>query len=272
MNNFLSRLGAIHKAKGSLLCVGLDPDLERMPTSSRVGRTPGEAVKYFLASVIESTAPYACAFKLNFAFFEALGAECYDTLSHTLNCIPNDVVTIADAKRGDIGNSARQYARAIFEDLNFDACTVAPYMGKDAVAPFLSYPDKAAFILARTSNRSSRDFQTLCVGSTVLSHVVATHISDWDSELPGTAGLVVGATSPSALRSLRDLCPSLPFLIPGVGAQKGSVSDIAAAASGPIIVNSSRAILYASTNTDFAESASAAARATHLKLSELDPN
>jgi len=262
MTTFNHHLRAAQRTKESLLCVGLDPDPRRMPASILTGRSPGKAVMHFNEALIEATAPYACAFKLNFAFYEALGKDCYATLRHALQCIPKDVITIADAKRGDISNSARQYAQAILEDLDFDACTVAPYMGYDAVVPFLAYEGKAAFVLARTSNPSSEDFQSLRCGSAPLFHLVARRIAEWDQVSPGTAGLVVGATSPSALQSLRALCPSQPFLIPGVGAQQGDVDGIAAAASGPVLVNSSRGIIYASTESDFAESAADAARKT----------
>ncbi len=266
MISFLDKLAASQSLSRSVLCVGIDPDPARMPTSMTASYPTAEAVKAFTTAIIDATAPYACAYKLNFAFFESLGPYGYDVLRQTLAQIPAHAVTIADAKRGDIGNTAIHYARAILDDLGFDACTVAPYMGSDAVAPFLGYPDKAAFVLARTSNPSAADFQETQCGSERLYERVARYIARWDSQCRGTAGLVVGATAPGALSELRRVCPTQPFLIPGLGAQGGDPSDVGAAAAGPIIVSSSRSILYAEGGADFAIGAAEAARRTRDRL------
>lgn len=265
---FTQRLRQIQAAKRSVLCVGLDPDLRRLPAHLLQDRTPADAVVAFNAAIIEATAAAACAFKLNFAFYEALGREGWATLERTLQHLPADVLLIADAKRGDIGNTARFYAEAIFDTLGFDACTVAPYMGRDAVAPFLAYEGKAAFVLARTSNPSAADFQERDCEGEVLYERVARHVAQWNEETPGTAGLVVGATGPAALAAIRALCPTLPFLIPGIGAQGGDPSAIAAAATetGRVVVNSSRQILYASAGHDFAEAAAREAEAARARL------
>ena len=266
MTRFSERLLEAQRARKSVLCVGLDPDVQQMPKHLQASQSPAKSIKHFNEGIIQATAPFACAFKLNFAFYEALGAGGHEVLRHTLDCIPEGLITIADAKRGDIGNSARQYAHAILGELGFDACTVAPYMGHDAVLPFLQYEGRAAFVLTRTSNASAKDFQEVPYQSEPLFHLVARHVNRWNEASAGTAGLVVGATSPSALRSLRKLCPTLPFLIPGIGAQGGAPGDIAPAAMGPVIVSSSRAILYASNGTDFADRAAQAARHTRNLL------
>ena len=271
MTSFRQRLYQAQRATNSVLCVGLDPDSRLVPVCISKGRTRAQAVMHFNEAIIRATAPFTCAYKLNFAFYEGLGPDCYTVLCHTLQCIPPSTITIADAKRGDIGNTARQYARAILEDLNFDACTVAPYMGHDSVAPFLKYAGKAAFVLARTSNTSAKDFQEIPWGSERLFHLVARRAAKWDKAALGTAGLVVGATSPDALGELRAICPTQPFLIPGFGAQGGLAADIAAAASGPLIVNSSRAIIYASDGEDFSKRAASKARKARDLLANYVP-
>ncbi len=266
--DFTQKLRRIQAAKQSVLCVGLDPDPHRLPKHLLDRHPLADAVVAFNAAVIEATATAACAFKLNFAFYEALGRDGWDALERTVQHLPPDVVLIADAKRGDIGNTARFYAEAIFEQLGFDACTVAPYMGRDAVAPFLSYRGKAAFVLARTSNPSAADFQERDCEGEKLYERVARHVARWNDATPGTAGLVVGATGPEALAALRALCPALPFLIPGIGAQGGDPSAIAAAATetGCVVVNSSRQILYASAGKDFAEAAAHQAETSRARL------
>ena len=266
--DFSQKLRQIQVAKQSVLCVGLDPDPHRLPRHLLDQYPLAEAVVAFNAALIEATAAAACAFKLNFAFYEALGRNGWDTLERTLQHLPSDVLVLADAKRCDIGNSARFYAASIFEQLGFDACTVAPYMGRDAVAPFLQYPGKAAFVLARTSNPSAADFQERHGEGEPLYERVARHVARWNEETPGTAGLVVGATGPEALATLRALCPTLPFLIPGIGAQGGDPGVIAAAATeaGRVLVNSSRQIIYASDGKDFAEAAAREAEALRARL------
>ncbi len=220
-----------------------------------------EAVRAFLWDIIDATADYACAFKPNFAFFERLGPDGWRLLYDTVARIPKGIITVADAKRGDIGNSSRFYAEAIFDSMGFDAVTVSPYMGEDSVLPFLQHPGRAAFVLARTSNPGAADFQERRVGDATLYEEVARKAAAWSASAPGEAGLVVGATSPESLLRLRTLCPTLPFLIPGIGAQGGDIDSIRAVATedAAVLVNSSRAILYASEGRDFAEGARAAA-------------
>ncbi len=266
---FVDRLRRIQARKRSVLCVGLDPDPERMPSHLFADASPAGAVVAFTTAVIAATQAAACAFKLNFAFFEALGAEGWRALETTLRRIPEGVLVIADAKRGDIGNSARFYARSAFERLGCDACTVAPYMGRDAVTPFLRYPGKAAFVLARTSNPGAADFQARDCGGEPLYLGVARRVAAWTETAPGDGGLVVGATDTAAMRAIREACPALPFLIPGVGAQGGDARAVMrAAGNGPVLVNSSRQILYASTGEDFAEAAGRAAETLRRTLEE----
>lgn len=261
---FSSRLRFIQADKATAVCVGLDPVPARLPAPLRDGRLETEAVRAFCSTIIEATAPYACAFKPNFAFFEALGPAGLTVLDQVVGTIPENCLAIADAKRGDIGHSARFYAKSIFEDFGFDACTVSPYLGGDSIAPFLDREGTCAFVLARTSNDGAADFQEGCAcDGDPLYRRVAERTASWSEEADGTAGLVAGATAPAALRELRDVCPTLPFLVPGVGAQGGSpgtVTEAAATDDGPVIVNSSRSIIYASEGADYAEAAAQAAK------------
>lgn len=256
--DFNRRLRDIQEQKQSALCVGLDPDLSRIPDHLQDETKPDHVVLRFNKAIIDATRGHACAYKLNFAFYEALGRDGHRVLEETRAALPEDTIALADAKRGDIGNSARFYAAAVFDRLDFDACTVSPYMGRDSITPFLDYPRTATFILARTSNPGAADIQEQhCNGETIYQRV-ARLASTWNDEAPGTAGLVAGATSVEALRSLRTACPALPLLIPGVGAQGGDPAEVMAAAAtpeGPVLVNSSRSILYASEDEDFAEAA-----------------
>lgn len=265
--NFLERLATAQRRADSVLCVGIDPDLERIPDAVLVGKEPHEAVLNFCREIIAATHHVACAFKFNFAFFEALGWRGFQTLELLLDEVPSEILTIADAKRGDIGNTARMYADAIFERMGFDACTISPYMGRDSVEPFLEHPGTCTFVLARTSNPGGNDFQTFDVDGQPLYQRIATSVREWAEHLPATAGLVVGASDLDALRALRREAPDMPFLIPGIGAQGGDARDVMRAASGgPIVVNSSRQILYSSTRSDFAEAAAKAASETAASL------
>ncbi len=266
---FEEKVRAVQTARQSVLCVGLDPDPVRLPAHLSAAASPAEAVVRFTTAIIEATQAAACAFKLNLAFFEVLGRDGWEALEKTIRAIPRDLLVIADAKRGDIGNSARFYARSVFEHLGCDACTVAPYMGRDAVAPFLGYPGKAAFVLARTSNPGAADFQEQDCGGERLYLRVARQVMRWGADAPGSAGLVVGATGADALAELRAVCPTIPFLIPGVGAQGGdprAVMRAAATPDGAVLVNSSRAILYASDGPDFAGAAAREAEALRAAL------
>jgi orotidine-5'-phosphate decarboxylase len=255
---FREKLEAATARNGSLLCVGLDPDPARLPIDD---------VGEFNRAIVEATADLVCAYKPNLAFYEALGEDGYAALRETLAAIPPDIPTIADGKRGDIGNTARAYARAVFDVLGFDAVTVNPYLGGDSLEPFIEREDRGVFVLCRTSNPGAADIQDLAVasdgGSRPLYEVLAELARGWDSR--GNVGLVTGATYPEELRRVRELCPDMVLLVPGVGAQTG---DLAAAVRGGVdargggmLVNASRGVLYASKGADFAEAAREAARA-----------
>jgi len=255
---FFDKLERAAQRNGSLLCVGLDPDPAQMPVPD---------VAAFNRAIIEATAAFVCAYKPNLAFYEALGERGMAALRDTLAAIPPDVPVIADAKRNDIGNTAKAYARALFDELGFDAATVNPYLGGDAVEPFLEREEKAAFVLCRTSNPGARDLQDLMVmipgaEARPLFEVVAEMAHRWNSR--GNVGLVVGATYPEELKRVRKLCPEMTFLVPGVGAQGGDVAAVMRngldKAGRGLIINVSRQVLYASREKDFAVAAGLAAR------------
>src|SRR3972149_5122332 len=207
-------LNASRKNK-SWLCIGLDPDPELMPAVD---------VLQFNKAIIKATCDLVCAYKPNLAFYEALGTEGLAILEKTVKYVPGDIPVIGDAKRGDIGNTARAYAKALFSVLGFDAATVNPYLGFDSIEPFINYRDKGVFILCRTSNRGAIDFQDLCTKALPLYEAVAQKAKEWN--IYGNIGLVVGATYPEELKKIRSICPEMPLLIPGIGAQGG---DLAAA-------------------------------------------
>ncbi len=263
---FLKKLNAAQHAAGSVVCVGLDPAPERLPKPLQNMPTT-DAVRTFCKAIVDATHTVACAYKPNLAFFEALGPAGLQVLQDVVDHIPDDRIVIADAKRGDIGNTARMYAHAYFERLGCDAVTVTPYMGRDAVDPFLAYPGKAVFVLTRTSNPGAADFQDLQAEGFPLYRHVARQTATWAADAPGTAGFVVGATDPVTLAQMRKAYPETPFLIPGVGAQGGSARAVRqAAGSGPVLVNSSRGILYASPEADFAKAAHTATDALRRVL------
>lgn len=267
---FSSRLAEIQSKRQSVVCVGLDPDPSRLPP--HLGNNPVDATRQFCLDIIAATKNSACAFKFNFAFFEALGSAGLDILREASVEASKHALTIADAKRGDIGNSASFYASSVFDDLRFDSVTVSPYMGKDSVEPFLQHSGTCAFVLARTSNPGGNDFQVMEVEGRPLFEIVARSAEAWASVLPAEAGLVVGATDVNALARLRQSHPEMPFLIPGVGAQGGEPGAVMRAnGRGPVLVNSSRSIIYASSDTDFMEAASRAARQLADQLHEARP-
>lgn len=248
-----------------------------MPSHLRTRPSLGEAVVQFNSAVVSGTRSSACAYKLNLAFFEALGSEGHRVLSRTLDQIPDEKIVLLDAKRGDIGNSAGMYARALFEQLDADGCTVSPYMGGDAVEPFLAYPDRATFVLTLTSNPGSRDLQYRTVEGTPLYRRVAGLVATWNEQGSGTAGLVVGATRADDVASVRAAAPGLPFLVPGVGAQGGDAETAVRASAGsdgthPLLVTSSRSIIYASDGRDFADAAGEAAAELNDTLVEAHPD
>ena len=247
--------------------MGLDPDPGRLPSHLTDALPLPEAVSRFCKDIVAATSDSAVAFKINFAFFEALGTHGYAAMGEVLDSIPADVLTIADAKRGDIGNSASFYARAVFDELGFDSITVSPYMGRDSVDPFLTREGTCAFVLARTSNPGSADFQQLMIQDHPLFQTVAERVVAWGKESRGEAGLVVGATDAGDLETLRSILPDTPFLIPGVGAQGGSAEEVMkASGSGPVLINSSRAVIYASDGEDYAAAARASAELTRQRL------
>lgn len=250
--NFYQRIHSIQKKKNSLLCIGLDTDATKLPAHLRPSI---RSMVEFNKAIIEATKDVASAYKINFAFYEALGADGWKLIEKTRALIPSSILTIADAKRGDIGNTSKQYADAIFKSLDFDSITVAPYMGKDSVQPFLEDSTKGVFLLALTSNSGAFDFQYQHIGKKRLFEVVISASREWT--VNGNLGFVVGATKSTDIRVARLLAPDHPFLVPGVGAQGGSVADVIKFGCTKdgfgVIINASRSILYASKGKDFAE-------------------
>ncbi|MDC7995795.1 orotidine-5'-phosphate decarboxylase [Altibacter sp. HG106] len=260
------------KRKESFLCVGLDVDLEKIPTHLRTEEDP---IFAFNKAIIDATHHVAVAYKPNIAFYETYGVSGWNALQKTIEYLNQkypEVFTIADAKRGDIGNTADRYARAFFEDLNFDSITVAPYMGRDSVEPFLAYNNKHTILLALTSNVGAEDFQTQKVGDhSLFEEVVITSQSYKNSE---QLMYVVGATQAYRLQKVRDLAPNHFLLVPGVGAQGGSLKEVCLhglTKDVGLLVNSSRGIIYASHQKDFAEAAAREATALQRAMkAELD--
>ncbi|MBP1657886.1 MAG: orotidine 5'-phosphate decarboxylase [Bacteroidetes bacterium] len=256
--NFTERLRASQNAQNSLVCVGLDPDPRKIPQFLHQNENP---VAEFNRRIVESTHDLVCAYKMNLAFYEALGEKGWQALRATLALIPKSVITIADGKRGDIGNSSEMYARSILEDFNFDASTVHPYMGFDSLQPFARNAERGVFVLALTSNPGAKDFQYLKVqGKPLYEHVIR-RVKKWNTA--GNFGLVVGATRPAQLKTIRALALTLPILIPGIGAQGGDLRKAVrygCDASGFLaLLTAARSVLYASSGEDFADAARAAA-------------
>jgi orotidine-5'-phosphate decarboxylase len=250
---FVSRLINASRRNRSLLCVGLDPDPSKLPVKD---------IFEFNKAIIDATADLVCCYKPNLAFYEALGIRGLQALKKTVNYIPRDIPVIGDAKRGDIGNTAAAYAKALFGYYKFDAVTVNPYMGYDSVKPFLDYRDKGIFVVCRTSNSSASDFQDLVDNFGMKFYqTVALRAGDWNKG--GNVGLVVGATYPEELKEIRKLCPGMPLLIPGIGAQGGdlelSVRYGVDAAKEMAIIVAARQVLYASKGPDYAQAARKAA-------------
>ncbi len=257
---FIARINAAQQANNSLLCVGWDPELEKIPASVRLR---ADALFEFHRAIIDATADLVCCFKPQIAHFAALGAE--DTLlrliKYTQTAYPA-IPVILDAKRGDIGSTAEKYAIEAFGRYGADAVTLNPYLGKDSILPFLKHADKGVILLCRTSNPGAQDLQDLdCGGKPLYQRVAETVANEWNGN--NNCLLVVGATWPKQLAEVRALVGDMPFLVPGVGAQGGDVEQIIKNGRGKdsdaLIISSSRAILYASSGTDFAEAARAAA-------------
>jgi len=247
--NFAGKLLAANRRNKSLLCVGLDPDPELMP---KVG------LLEFNKAIIDTTFDLVCAYKPNLAFYEALGVSGLKVLQKTIEHIPDHIPIIGDGKRGDIGNTARAYAKALFETFGFDAATVSPYLGFDSVEPLIRYNDRGVFILCRTSNPGAVDFQDLVDAQGIpLYETVARKAREWNAH--GNIGLVVGATYIKELKAIRRLCPEMPILIPGVGTQGGDLASTVRygidAQGGNAIITVSRQVIYASQGKDFAQAA-----------------
>ncbi len=261
---FFPRLDEVCKQKKSLLCIGLDIDIERIPPFLLTELDP---LFYFNRAIVEATHDCAAAYKLNIAFYEALGIPGWDLLERTLSIMPPNVMIIADAKRGDIGNSSRKYAETFFKTFAFDAITVNPYMGFDALQPFLEYEDKGIYVLGLTSNTGALDFQYLKVENEMPLYLkVAEKVVEWNF-VYGNLGLVVGGTHANEVAQIREQAPQIPFLVPGIGAQGGNLELAVKNAVGHdgrgALFNASRSIIYASSGHDFAEVAHE--RAHHLK-------
>jgi orotidine-5'-phosphate decarboxylase len=256
------------KAKRSFLCVGLDTDLQKIPSHLHGAKDP---IFEFNKEIIDQTADFAVAYKPNIAFYEALGPRGWESLAKTLDYIPKDIFTIADAKRGDIGNTSGLYAKAFFESMNFDSITVAPYMGVDSVSPFLEYAGKWVILLALTSNEGSQDFQvsTLQSGKPLYQEVLEKS-SQWGS--PDNMMYVVGATRGEKIGEVRRIVPEHFFLVPGVGAQGGSLQDVAKYGMNKdcgLLVNSSRGIIYAGKDKDFGKAAHQEAKILQGEMADL---
>ena len=244
--NSIEKLIDAEKRNDSILCVGLDIVADNMP--KQIDRSI-EGMLAFNKTIIDVTTDLVSSYKINFAFYEQYGRRGYELLEKTVAMIPSDIHIIADAKRGDIGNTSAAYAKAVFEELKCDSITVSPYMGKDSVSPFLGYSDKMVFLLCLTSNSGSTDFEKEKIGDKYLYEVVLEKSMKWGSA--DNLGYVVGATHPEELKSIRDLAKDRYFLIPGIGAQGGSPEDVMEAnGSGPSIINSSRGIIYAGGNEE----------------------
>ncbi len=260
--SFRQRLERAIARNRSLLCVGLDPDLERFPEG--ITRDPNGIVA-FNRAIVEATADLVCAYKPNLAFYFAHGAAGLEALAATRRAIPADIPVILDAKVGDIASTSAAYARAIFETLGFDAVTVHPYLGGEALEPFFAYRDRGVFVLVRTSNPGAQELQDVPVGDAGEPFYLwlAERVRAWNERF-GNLGLVVGATYPVDLALVRQRCPDLPILAPGVGAQGGTLDEAVRAGlshgNAPLLINVSRTVLYAGSGPDFARAAREAAQ------------
>ncbi len=256
-------------AKKSFLCVGLDPEMSKIP--AHILHEP-DPILAFNKAIIDATRDLCVAYKPNLAFYEALGPQGWLTLQKTVDYIGHQHLTIADAKRGDIGNTSRMYAEAFYKQMGFDAITIAPYMGEDSVAPFLSFQDKWAIVLALTSNAGNADFQQFMTDNNgyTLWEQVLQRCQQWGHE--GNLMFVVGATHPEAFARVRALAPKHFLLVPGVGAQGGDLKSVCRYGLTPdcgLLINASRSILYASKGPDFAELARAEAEKMQKEMAEL---
>jgi orotidine-5'-phosphate decarboxylase len=266
MTPFNQRLTARWRAADSLLCVGLDPDPTRFPAHLR---DRDDAIFVFCRAIVDATADLACAFKPQIAYFASRAAEdqLVELIAHIRQAHPG-LPVILDAKRGDIGATAEHYAREAFERYGADAVTLSPYMGYDSVEPFLAYADRGAFLLCRTSNTGGNDFQMLDAGGAKVYEHIARRAREWSRN--SALGLVVGATFPAELAHVRSIVGTMPLLVPGIGAQGGDVQASVQAGQTErgegLVINSSRAILYAGHDEDFAARARDVARKTRDEI------
>lgn len=256
------------RSKRSFLCVGLDTDIKRIPKHLLDSEDP---IFEFNKAIIDATKDFCVAYKPNIAFYECHGPKGWESLKKTLDYIPSNILTIADAKRGDIGNTSRYYADTFFNYLDADSVTIAPYMGEDSVTPFFEYPNKWVILLALTSNRGALDFQFISdANNEELYKKVLKKSQEWGS--PDNLMYVVGATRAEGIGEVRKIVPDHFFLVPGVGAQGGSLEDVASYGWNDdcgILVNSSRGIIYASEGEDFAEKAANAARELQKSMAQI---
>ncbi|MFY0671895.1 MAG: orotidine-5'-phosphate decarboxylase [Bacteroidia bacterium] len=244
----MKQLDDLVSKKQSFLCVGLDSDINKIPTTFKRYKDP---ILEFNKAIIEATSDLCVSYKINTAFYESMGAKGWETMEKTLRFIPDDIFTIADAKRGDIGNTANQYAKAFFDQLNFDSITLSPYMGKDTIEPFIAYEDKVAIVLALTSNKGSQDFEKIKAedGKYFYEHVIK-ELANWAPA--DKLQFVVGATHPEALTDIRKLAPDNFFLVPGIGAQGGDMNAVYKNGKNEntgLLINVSRGIIYSGNNS-----------------------
>lgn len=272
--------------KKTYLCVGLDTDIAKIPKHLQ---DHSDAIFEFNKQIIDATKDYCVSYKINTAFYEALGVKGWEAMERTAQYIPDTHFKIADAKRGDIGNTSTQYAKAFFETMNFDAITVAPYMGADSIQPFLEYKDKWTILLGLTSNKGSADFElqrvlqptTVGIEAAELALDVASHkteylyervlrqASEWGT--PNNLMFVIGATQADEFTNIRTITPNHFYLVPGIGAQGGSLRDISEKAminDCGLLVNASRAIIYASEKEDFAQEAGTIAQQYQVEMQQ----
>ncbi len=262
MTTFRERLDGAVVANGSLLCVGLDPEMAKLPAALRALPVE-EALTTFLYGIIAATADLVCCYKPNLAFYLAHGAAGWNALLRLRETIPAQIPMLLDAKYGDIGSTAEMYARAAFDVVRADAVTVSPYVGGDALAPFFARDDRAAFVLCKTSNPGSGDLQDLSLASgEPVSLRIAARIRDWGTAR-NNVGAVVGATYPAEMAAIRATIPDAPILVPGIGAQGGDLEGAVRAGvdshGAGILVSASRSVLYASSGDDYADAARAEA-------------
>jgi len=279
----ITKLSQHIQEKQSYLCVGLDTDFQKIP--SHLKDKPN-AILQFNKAIIDATLLHCVSYKINTAFYESMGLKGWEIMQETLSYIPKSHFTIADAKRGDIGNTSTQYAKAFFEAMDFDAITVAPYMGEDSIRPFLEYENKVTIVLGLTSNTGSNDFQQLlleeydesltmiphitqgAVSKRLYEHVIG-RVAEWGT--PENLMFVVGATQATEFENIRGIVPEHFLLVPGVGAQGGSletVSKFGLNKNAGLLVNASRAVIYASDGEDFAEKAKSVAKAYQEEMAD----